>query len=142
MDALRIERDRVESAPVRASRLWAGVLLAPAAWLVAELAGYYLAARSCEPVTGGVPMPGTVAPRVVQAVLAGVLALVAVAGLVLAIGNRRALEPHASASTGGTVRGRAHFMAMAGVIASALFLLGIVLFGLPPFFVNACSQVR
>jgi hypothetical protein len=38
--------------------------------------------------------------------------------------------------------GRAHFMAFTGMIASALFLLGIVWFGFPAIVVNACDQVR
>jgi hypothetical protein len=41
-----------------------------------------------------------------------------------------------------TVRGRARFMALAGVVMSSLFVLGIVLFALPPLFVNWCNQAR
>jgi hypothetical protein len=33
-------------------------------------------------------------------------------------------------------------MSLAGVVMSALFVLGIVFFALPPLFVNWCNQAR
>jgi hypothetical protein len=123
-----------EALPVSSGRLWAGVLLAPSAWVVAELLGYVLASRACDRGAAGTA-------GVTQDILAIVLALIAVAGLAIAIGNwRRVSEP--SRPHEPAARGRAHFMALGGVVASALFTLGIVFFSLPPLLVNVCSEVR
>ena len=129
-----IEREAV---PVTTARLWAGLLLAPSAWLVAELLGYFLASRACDRGAAS-----TIAHAgVTQDVIAVVLALIAVAGLVIASGNaRHVTEP--SRPTEPAARGRAHFMALAGVVASALFTLGILFFALPPLLINICSEVR
>ncbi len=132
---------RLQDLPVGLTRLWAGVLAAPIAWVLMEMVGYYLAARSCEPGTGGVPLLGTAAPRVTQVVLDVVALAAAVFGLVLSIGSRRALQPQPPRDST-PEQGRAHFMALVGVFTSALFIGGIVLFGIPPFLVNACSQAR
>ncbi|HXT14363.1 MAG TPA: hypothetical protein VN706_01955 [Gemmatimonadaceae bacterium] len=130
----------VRQLPVGLKRLWVGVLAAPCAWVLMEIVGYYLAARSCEPGTAGVPLLGTANPRVTQVIIAVVAIVVSLIGLVTAIGSWRALpqpgrEPPSEL-------GRAQFMAFVGVLTSVLFLGGIVMFGIPPFFVNACSQAR
>lgn len=125
--------------PVRTARLWVGMLLAPVSWLVMELFGYYLAARSCEPAHG-IPMSGTAYPQTVQALLGLVFVVASVIGLLTALGNWRALRQSGGAEP--PEYGRARFMAFGGVLVSALFLLGIVLFGLPALIVNACSQAR
>ena len=126
-----------EPLPVAAGRLWAGVLLAPASWVVAELLGYVLASHACD--RGAASTMANAG--IIQDVLASVLALIAVAGLVIAIGNwrhvREPSRPHEPA-----VRGRAHFMSLAGVVGSALFTLGIVFFALAPLLINTCSEVR
>src|SRR5437868_15524956 len=109
--------------PVTDRRLWAGVLLAPGAWVVAELLGYYLASRSCEPIPRGVPLGGTSHPAGVQLVLAVALAALAAGGLATAIGNWRAVGPRSDREQ--PVWGRARFMASGGMIAGALFLCGI-----------------
>ena len=38
--------------------------------------------------------------------------------------------------------GRAYFMSFVGVVGSALFLWGIIMFGISAFALNACSQAR
>lgn len=126
-------------APVSERRLWIGVLAAPLAWFTMELVGYSVAARGCDP-SRGIPILGATSPSVMQVVLTIAFALIAAWGLLTAIGNWRAVG---SASGDEPPEwGRAHFMSFGGTLASALFLLGIVLFGLPPFLVNACSQAR
>lgn len=76
-----------------------------------------------------------------QNVLAVVLGIIAVVGLVIAIGNwRRVREPVDLDRS--AIWGRAHFMALAGTVASTLFVLGIVLFTLPPLLLNPCEHVR
>lgn len=120
-------------------RLWVGVLAAPTVWVLAELVGYYLAARSCEGVTGGVPLMGTNAPALSHLVLQLLAAVAAAVGLWIALGSwrRSSRDDERSAAAG-----RAHFMAFAGVVVSCLFLFGIVLFGFAGTVVRACSQAR
>ena len=118
-------------------RLWIGMLCAPVAWLLAEGVGYYLASRSCEPGVHGVPLAGTAAPRMAQIVLCLLLLGAALYGLAVAVRNDRLVresgadEPH---------RGRARFMSLGGILLGILFAGGIVMFALPAFFANACSQ--
>ena len=136
------ERAVTTGTPVVAPRrLWLGILLAPSAWMLAELIGYYLSSRNCEPFHGGVPLGGTGSAEGTHFVVVIVFAACAAWGLWLAL------------TSWGTVRrdhdvgdppawGRARFMAFGGVLVSALFLLGILLFGFSGFVVQACSQVR
>lgn len=126
--------------PVANSRLWAGVALAPAAWSVAELVGYVLVARACDRAQAS----AVAHAGVTQAVVAVVLGVIAVAGLVIAVGNWRRVRDTGEIEQPGAppAWGRAHFMALGGVIASSLFVLGIVFFALPPLFMNSCNQVR
>jgi len=121
-------------------RLWAGVLLAPAAWTVAELLGYFLVARACDRD----PPSGVAHAGITQDVVAVLLGVIAVAGLVLAISNLRSVGDVGDREMPGvpTARGRARFMSLAGVVMSSLFVLGIVFFALPPLFVNWCNQAR
>lgn len=139
-------------------RLWFGLLAAPAAWAVAELAGYVLVSRSCTPGPNGLEAYGVGRPGLALVALAALTALVAAAGLYTAYGSWRAVgaarpaddgaQQAASGSTEPWAHaaappwGRARFMARAGIATSALFLLGIVLFGIPPALVDACSRVR
>lgn len=126
-----------ENPPVGLRRLWAGVLTAPVAWIVAELLGYYLTSRACDRASAATASHagGT------QVVLAVSLGVIALGGLSIAIANWRAVRAPSSAGDP-PAWGRGQFMALAGVITSALFVLGIVLFALPPFLVNACDQAR
>jgi len=133
--------ERIEALPVGLKRLWLGVLAAPSAWVLAEAVGYWLAARSCEPGERGVPLGGTAYPAVTQVIVALVALGIAVYGLIVSLSNWRALHPQPQRNEQAEW-GRAHFMAFSGVLLSALFMGGIVLFGLAPFFVNSCSQAR
>lgn len=136
--ALYEQRGRQPSVGLR--RLWAGVLAAPSAWVLMEMIGYYLAARSCEPGTSGVPLAGPANARITQVVLDLVAIAVASAGLAVSIASWRAL-PQPSPESRAEV-GRARFMAFVGVLASVLFLGGIVLFGISPLLVDVCNQAR
>ncbi|HEX4683533.1 MAG TPA: hypothetical protein VH277_12525 [Gemmatimonadaceae bacterium] len=132
---------RIRRLPVGLKRLWVGVLAAPTAWLIMEMVGYYLAARSCEPATSGVPMAGTAHPRVTQVVIDVIALIIGIMGLAIALKSWRALQPQPDRDSS-PEWGRAHFMAFVGVLTSVLFLGGIFMFGIPPFLVNACSQAR
>jgi hypothetical protein len=133
--------ERIRRLPVGLKRLWLGVLAAPTAWLAMELVGYYLAARSCEPGTPGVPMAGTANPRVTQVVIDVIALIIGIIGLGTAVRCWRALQPQPDRDSS-PEWGRAHFMSFVGVLTSVLFLGGILMFGIPPFLVNACSQAR
>ena len=122
-------------------RLWLGLLLAPGVWAFGELAGYYLAARSCEPGPAGVPLRGTAYPAVVHIGLETVAALVAALGVGIALSSWRRLRGECEPGDP-PAAGRARFMASTGLVVSVLFLFGILLFGFSAFVVNPCSQAR
>ena len=133
--------ERIDALPVGLKRLWVGILLAPGSWVFMELVGYYLASRGCNTEIEGVPLAGTAHPAVTQAILMAAGVIIAVIGLFIALGNWRAVQP--SAQRGDTPEwGRAHFMSFGGVLVSTLFTVGIVLFGIPAFLLNACSFAR
>jgi hypothetical protein len=123
------------------ARLWLGLLLAPSAWFVGELLGYYITARSCDTRLGGVPLPRAAHPAGTVLVVEIVAAIVAALGLFIAVGSLRRTRLGGDAE-GPAPLGRVHFMAFTGAIASALFLIGIVWLGFPAIVVNACNQTR
>ena len=128
-------------AAVSLSRLWLGLVLAPSAWLVGEQLGYYVTARSCETSPGGVPLPRPAYPTTTVLVIEIVAACLAALGLLIAARSWRATRLDGDTAKPAAT-GRAHFMAFTGMIASALFLLGIVWLGFPVIVVNACNQAR
>jgi hypothetical protein len=142
MIARGVESAAVNSgrAAVGLRRLWLGLLLAPGAWVVAELLGYVMAARSCEPPGAGVPLSGSDHPATAHLIIQAAAAIVAATGLILAVGNWRATRQGAPGEP--PAPGRAHFMGFTGQIVSALFLFGILLFGFSGFVVDVCRQSR
>jgi hypothetical protein len=130
--------------PVRLSRLWFGLAAAPLAWAVAELVGYVLAARDCGRWRTGLAAYAVPNAPVVVVAISLAMAALAAAGLAVALLNLRVIESGAAPSDerARVEWSRARFMSFAGIIMSALLLLNIVFFALPPFLVNACSQVR
>jgi hypothetical protein len=133
--------ERIEQLPVGLKRLWVGVLLAPGAWVVCEGLGYVLAARGCEPGASPAGINGAVGPGIVQIVVALITLVLALGGLMIALGNWRAMQPPPT-RVDSPEWGRAHFLAFGGLLMSILFAGGIVLFGIAPLFINACSQAR
>ena len=115
-------------------RLWAGVLAAPAAWLVAEAVGYTVAARICEPSVGLATAPAATHARIVNLIVCAVCLAIAVAGLAAAVANVRDTRTRES--------GRPSFLAVGGVFSSAVFTAGIALFAVPSLIVNVCNQAR
>ena len=127
-----------------ATRLWFGLTAAPAAWSIAEVAGYALAGRHCALDQHGVD-PGSIAVLVATMVL-GAAGWAAAAGNVRDVrrasrsahetpGTDRAGEPRARTS-------RARFMAVSGLLASSLFLAGIALFVVATLTVRVCERIR
>jgi hypothetical protein len=132
--------DRGKESPVGLPRLWFGLAAAPLAWMVAELAGYVLAARDCGRWRTGLAAYAVPNAPVVVTAISLAMAALAAAGLAVALGSLRTADRVVPPSD---VRaGRARFMSVAGILVSALLLLNIVFFGLPPFLVNACSEAR
>jgi hypothetical protein len=143
-DLARYQSVDVGSSPIRLKSLWLGLLLAPGGWLVGELVGYYLAARSCEPGPAGIPLAGTTYPATVHIVFELAVAIVAAIGVAIALSSWRRVRDDRESDdrelNTSTAVGRARFMATTGLVVSALFLFGILLFGFSGFVVNACSQ--
>jgi hypothetical protein len=125
--------------PVGLTRLWLGVLTAPAAWLAMEVTGYYLAARNCEPAIAGASVTGAIHASTTQVALDAIAIVAALYGLWVSVGSWRAFRSMPDRNTS-PAWGRARFLALIGVLTSALFLGGIVLFGLSPLLVNPCRQ--
>jgi len=136
----------------RPGQLWWGLAASPIAWVLTELVGYPMVARSCEPGARGVGTSGLSHPRAWMVGLTALLAVVAVSGLWAAIASVRATDPARASGPSSrpsssdrewsTSTGRARFMARAGVFVSAIFLGGTVLYALPSLIVNVCAQVR
>ena len=128
-------------------RLWFGIAASPAAWTVTLLAGYVGAARGCLPGWPGDRWFGH--PGATVLVLSVAMLALAVAGLVVALGNLRRTDDRADhkgmaemVRTSAPPRSRDRFMALGGASLSALFLLGIVLFALPSIITNVCGEAR
>jgi hypothetical protein len=155
-DAIVIETDNRRDYAVGNRRLLIGIGLAPLAWVIAELVGYVLASRSCEPPTNGLRAYGVAHPGAALVIIDAVLILVGLFGLftayssMQALGNEHppgdlkvelesgAVPPRDKGADPTFTRSR--FVAMTGVLASSLFTLGILLFGIAPFLLDLCRQ--
>ncbi len=106
--------------------LWIGVLAGPLAWFLYQQVSYMLATLSC----------AATATLVLHAMTAVAL-LIALAGAGIAWKSWRRTGGEWPARSGGTVA-RSRFMALGGLLLSALFFLVIVAQGLPNFFLSPC----
>lgn len=106
--------------------LWATWFFGPFAWALDQSAGYVLVGRACS--TGDLlPLYGI-----------SLLALgIAAAGLI--VGGRLYVLTRKDAVPDGT-SGRSSFIALAGVLISALSLTGIALESLPLFLTDPCAS--
>ena len=118
-------------------RLWFGLVAAPAAWAVQGALGWLIEMRTCEAAAAS----PTMGLRLVIAVLGLAALLIALTGAVIAYRSWRRLsaEPSLSHAQG---HARAEFMALGGVLVSAVFAVGILWAWLPPLLVDACLVVR
>lgn len=122
--------------------LWFGVFGAPLVWSLQLLLGYSLVAHSC--------FPGA-EPRATPVIggLWSILLVVSVGAAVVALAAggtawrswRMTRQEHRGdhGELLEVAEGRTRFMALAGMLLSSLFLLGIVLNALPLFLVPACG---
>lgn len=111
-------------------RLWFGTLGAAAAWFVHLVVVYVLVPVTCA-IGGPVLMYGA------SILLAGV----AVAAGLVAWQSWRQMSEEARGNLIGEMEGsRRGFMLYAGLLASGVFLLGILLATIPMFFLNPCTM--
>ena len=119
---------------VTAPRLWAGVLLAPAAWIAQGALGWYLGYEAC--TTFGVAQA-----RLALMILSLLALGIAVASGLIAWTNWGAVsrERHP-----GHVHGwnRVEFMAAGGVLVSGVFVIGIGWATLSAVLLDACGGMR
>lgn len=129
--------------PIRTPRsVWLGLTLAPIAWTVQGLAGWWISSRAC---AGDVAAWGSLEAGGVRAILLLLSAValgVALVGLSLAVRMSRARPTVTPLATPLSDPERVRFMAMAGVRVSAFFTLGIVFAGLAVGTVSVCELIR
>ena len=112
--------------------LWFGLLAAPLAWSAQLMADYALIAHSCFPSTGQRDTLLYPSAAAIVLIVSALAILAGIAGIVVAaLSYRRVGGDHAADRTqvhdAPIGVGRARFMALAGILASTLFLGGIVL---------------
>jgi hypothetical protein len=120
------------SRPARASALaWFAVLAPGLAWATQLVVGYAFQEAGC----------GRPDADLWGAGLDGLTAIVVVAcGTVAALGGLAGLIALRASAGGGDPLGRVRFMAVAGVAASCIFLLAIVLTGIALLPLDACDR--
>jgi hypothetical protein len=120
------------SPPDRA--LWTGLLLAPAAWSVHGLLGWFIGHRVC---TGLMPA----AARLAVAAMTVAALLFSMWAVAVAWRSWQAARsaPSPLATDAG---GRVEFMALAGLMVSSVFTLGIFWAGWATLFLNDCGWMR
>lgn len=122
--------------------LFFGLFGAPFVWSVQLIVNYALMSHSCYP--GRLPIPTSyVGVAWTVALIVSIASLiVAVASALTSIRSWRRTEDEHAGSENALLEvgeGRTRFMAFAGILLSVLFLLGIVLNGIPLFVVPACG---
>lgn len=122
--------DKKRAAEPAGFRLWFGTLGAAAAWFAHLMIVYVLV-----PVTCTVSGPDTM--YVASAVLVGVAAA---AGFVAWQSWRRLSEEDRGTLIGEMEGSRTGFMLYGGLLASAVFLLAILMAVIPIFFLNPCTM--
>ena len=129
MDAQRISRSERRGSWL----LWVGVLTGPAAWSLQVLINYNLEEIACAPAAQGSRDIWGIG---VETWVLGVDALLAAATIAAAAAALHCLRSGGDdASTGN----RARWMALVGVMTSALFLIVIMSGFAPPFVLDVCE---
>ena len=126
--------ERSERSTVRLWALWFGLLGGPVAWTLQLLIDYPLVAHDCFPDATLRSVPTIDSLRLLLLLTSAIALAVAVLALITAMRSWRASGGVlADARTDSTDEappvGRVRFMALGGIFASALTILGIVLHG-------------
>lgn len=127
----------------RAGALWFGLFGAPLAWSLQLMVAYALAAHSCFPARAPLSRPTLGALDGIELALGAAALAVAAAAGVTALRSWRATRGELGHETGAMLEvgeGRTHFMAFAGVMTSALFLLAVLLNGASVLLLPACAR--
>ena len=123
--------------------LWIGFLGGPTLWSVHLIASEVVVSAACSTGQRGFysfTLLGTAGWRVVFLLFTAVLLLLAVGADAVAFRSWRATRvgTRLTGEADGAA-GRSGWMAMAGILLSSLFLVGIVLEGLPVFWFGGCN---
>jgi len=112
-------------------RVWFGVLAGPLAWACQHVFGYALTEAGCDPGgrRWGVPID------TLTAIATAAAALIAVLGLIVAIGVFRANEHEAPPP-----EGRRFFLGAIGVLVNPLFLCIVLMSGIGSIVLDNCHQ--
>jgi hypothetical protein len=128
-----LDRSRISLAQrtgVGPGALWLPLLLGPAIWGLTEIVLSATSQGSC--YTGFVPLPVSPGTATVLRLFSGIWVVVATVlaalAVLLAIRSWRVARNERGADD--PVRSRVHFMALAGLITSSVFLYGIVMYGI------------
>jgi hypothetical protein len=118
-----------------------GLTAAPIAWTSAQLVSFEVAQRACYPKTMPLNVTAIGGVHLVQTALLGAALLISIGGiLVAATAWRQTKDEHGG--DGHTLlaigEGRSRFMAFAGILTSAGFLLAILFSAPAVFAVPAC----
>ena len=121
-------------AVVPPARLWAGVLLAPAAWIAQGSLGWYFGYEACAGLGSG-------GARIALAILSIVALALALGGGWVAWTNwgRTGDERRVGDIKG---RDRVEFMSAGGVLVSGVFTIAIAWAGLSPVLLRVCGGMR
>jgi hypothetical protein len=122
--------------------LWFGLFGAPLAWSVQELVNTPVVGHACFPRSEPLASPSFHATVGFALGVSVAMALVALAALLTAASTWRAVRrghPGEHAALLDVGEGRTRFMALAGVLLGAVFLLGIVMHAIPLFILPPCG---
>lgn len=123
-------------------RLFAGMVIAPLAWALQMLIGYGLAAHACYPREVALPAPLWPQLRVIVGGVSIGLWLLLLVGCAIAWANWKATRPHSDATPGAIIQsgdGRPRFMALCGVVVSALFAIVLLFTSIGILWVPSCG---
>ncbi|WP_255217824.1 hypothetical protein [Paraburkholderia mimosarum] len=122
-----------------------GMLGAAAAWVMQTETGQTLAAQGCYPHRAALPAPQWSWLMPVLQAMSVMALLVGVAGVWVAWRSWRVTRdarPDPAPAISETTAGRTRFLAMAGLLLSLLFAVGLVATGLAVVLVSPCSAWR
>lgn len=123
------------------TRLLYGLIAAPMAWVISQVASSTLAQEACFPKTEPLASPAFDGAHLLQFALLGAAFVISASGAWVAYTSWRQTRQEAEGDTHlmlSAGEGRSRFMALAGLLTSVGFLVG-VLFSIPAvMFVPAC----
>jgi hypothetical protein len=125
---------------MRPAARWFGLGGAPIAWSVLQLVVYPIAARACFPHAVPLAQPGIAHVGTITTVASVVALVVGLMALRTSMHNVRVTRAAAGdpSAPPDEVEGPWYFLAYAGVVASVVFSLGIVMTALAPLVGSPC----